>query len=385
MRNALLAAIGLALLSTTGAVLLFPKTVGKKVGMPAPKHQQGPLPAAKHPVSTQKVLGSHGFLPKNGGIAPGKPASSPEWAEGMFKDGLCKDFGVVPFGTQLSHRFEITNIYPAPMAITGLRLSCGCVRATPGERNLQPGASTTIDVTMDTRQFTGPRTESVRVAVGPNPVSTCVLKVSVVSQTDVVFNPDKIAFGTVARGQARTETIDVEYNGTRDWKIEEVVVAERLPLKAALGELVRRPGKVAYQLKVTLMDNAPAGVIRDFVYLKTNQINAPPVPVLVAATVQAPLSVSPSVLSLNTVTRGQALTRHVLVRATKPFRVTHVEGLGDGLTLGFELAQAAATMQRVVFRCAFTTTGDFKKEVKIKTDLPLPPVTVTIQGTVARG
>jgi len=199
----------------------------------------------------------------------------------------------------------------------------------------------------------------------------------------VVFNPEQIAFA-VAIGEASTKSIDVEYNGTRDWKIEEVVVAKALALEATLSELVRRRGKVGYRLEVTLKDNAPAGIVRDYLYLKTTQQGVPPVPVPVAATVQAPLTVAPGVLSLGTVRAGQTLTRRARVTATKPFRVTAVEGLGDGITLDVELPNAAtARMQTVTFRCVFRAGGAFKKEVKIKTDLPEPPVTLTIEGTVS--
>ena len=86
----------------------------------------------------------------------------------MFS-GLSRGLWRVPFGTQLLHRFEITNIYAAPVEITGLRVGCCCVTATPGKRILQPGESTTINVALDTRQFTGPNTQTVRVGVGPNP------------------------------------------------------------------------------------------------------------------------------------------------------------------------------------------------------------------------
>ena len=111
---------------------------------------------------------------------------------------------------------------------------------------------------------------------------------SAVSQTDVVFKPDRVSFGTVACGQASVQSMDVEYNGALDWKIEEVIVAKELPFEVTLSELVRRPGKVGYRLTVALKDDARSGKIRDYIYLKTNQIDAPPVPVLVTATVQAP-------------------------------------------------------------------------------------------------
>ncbi len=222
----------------------------------------------------------------------------------MFTAGLAKDFGEVPFGTQLLHRFEITNIYAEPVQITGLRTSCGCVTATPEQRLLEPGECTTINVAFDTREFTGPNTQTVKVAIGPNPQSRCKITVSAVSQTDVVFKPDRVNFGTVAGGQTPVETIDVEYHGALDWKIEEAIVGEELPFEVTWSELVRRPGKVGYRLTVALKDQAgrapcthgrlaDRGRIRDYIYLKTNQKDVPPVPVLVMAAVQAPGQPSP--------------------------------------------------------------------------------------------
>ncbi len=249
--------------------------------------------------------GEQGAESRESEHAPRSPLPAPsgtakvdeERAERMFTSGLVKDFGAVPFGTRLLHRFAITNIYAEPVQITGLRVSCGCVTATPGKRLLEPGDSTTIDVAFDTREFTGPNTQTVKVAIGPNPQSRCKLTVSAVSQTDVVFKPDRVNFGTVARGQTPVESIDVEYHGALDWRIEEAIVAKELPFEVTWSELVRRPGKVGYRLTVALKDNdgrlAGCGRIRDYVYLKTNQKDVPPVPVLVMASVQSPGQPSP--------------------------------------------------------------------------------------------
>src|SRR5436305_13958242 len=83
------------------------------------------------------------------------PASAQGWAEKMFKDGLTHDFGSVPRGAQLFHRFTITNIYAVRMEITNISSGCGCVTATAAKRVLEPRESTTIDVSMDARRFTG--------------------------------------------------------------------------------------------------------------------------------------------------------------------------------------------------------------------------------------
>ena len=71
------------------------------------------------------------------------------WAEKMFPDGVAHDFGVVPHGAQLFHRFNITNIYAVRMEITSITPGCGCITATAGKRVLEPNEKTTLDVGMD--------------------------------------------------------------------------------------------------------------------------------------------------------------------------------------------------------------------------------------------
>ena len=291
MRKAMLATILFAFfVGMASTAALLPEVLSKCGCVVPPEQQDVALARAKDAVSPQGASNGSGSLPGTRAIADETTAPAPEWAERMFPTGLNKDFGEVPFGTKLVHRFEVTNIYAAPVEITGLRVGCGCVTASSGKRVIQPGESTTIDVTMDTRQFTGPDTQTVRVGFGPDPRSRCVLKVSAVSQTDLVFKPDRVGFGTVAHGHGSVQSIDVASHGALDWKIEEVIVAKELPFTAKLHELPHRApsgsGKVGYRLTVTLKDDAPPGRIRDYIYLRTNQTGIPPAPVLVTATVK---------------------------------------------------------------------------------------------------
>src|SRR5438128_2621834 len=67
--------------------------------------------------------------------------SQPNWATKLFpefKDGqLAKDFGNVPHGTLLQHRFKLHNIYAVPLKIT-TRVGCSCLTATPSVEVIQP-------------------------------------------------------------------------------------------------------------------------------------------------------------------------------------------------------------------------------------------------------
>src|SRR5581483_7978488 len=78
------------------------------------------------------------------------------WADKMFQEGTVHDFGNVPRGTQLFHRFKVTNIYAVRLDIVQVRTSCGCVTATPTKRTLESREEAYVDVIMDARKFTGP-------------------------------------------------------------------------------------------------------------------------------------------------------------------------------------------------------------------------------------
>jgi hypothetical protein len=309
-------------------------------------------------------------------------ASAQAWAEKMFKDGLSHDFGSVPRGAQLAHRFTITNIYAVRMEITSVKSGCGCVTATAAKRVLEPRESTTIDVNMDARRFTGAKTVAITISVGPDYISSAQLRVSANSRADIVFNPGQVSFGTVTRGQAVSQTSDVEYAGVLDWQVTEAS-AKDLPLEASVSQLYRRPGQVGYRVKVTLKADAAAGTIRGDLFLKTNDPASPLLPVLVEATVQSNLTVAPAAVTLGTVKVGDTLTRKVVVRGNKPFRVLQVDGLAEGIALDPPPSNTPSKVQLVTFKCQFTKAGDFKHTVKIKTDLQETPVTVTIEGSAA--
>jgi hypothetical protein len=305
------------------------------------------------------------------------------WAAKMFKkDGTTHDFGNVPRGTQLFHRFTITNIYAVRMEITDIHVGCNCVTATASKRVLEPHETATIDVNMDAKRFTGEKTVVVKVTVGPEFVSTAELKVTANSRTDIVFNPSQIAFGNVTAGQTPDQTIEIEYAGQLAFKISEVV-AKDMPLDATVEESYRRQGQVGYKIKVALKPTVPPGLFKEEIYLKTNDPSSPLVPVLVEANVQPAVSLSASAFNLGAVKVGETVTRRVVVKGNKPFKILAVDGTGDGVA-AVELPKDAAAQQVVSFKCQFAKDGEFKRELKIKTDLQEAPLVVTIEGSATK-
>jgi hypothetical protein len=297
----------------------------------------------------------------------------------MFKGVTSHDFGSVPRGAQLHHRFAMSNIWAVPVEITNVRTSCGCVTVTPSSKTLQPRESGYIDVVMDAHKFTGYKSVSVYLTLGPQYVSTATLRVEANSRADVVFNPGQINFGVVQRGQTAQQVIDVEYAGVLDWRVRDDIDKSGAPVDVSIKEMYRQPGRVGYRITTTLHADAPPGLLKHEMFLKTNDPASPLVPVHVEAMVQASLTVKPNPLRLEDVKVGETVTRRVNVFGSKPFKIIAVEGLGDGLHA--EIPPNPATVQTIAISWEISKPGEAKREIKIRTDLPdQPPVLVTIEA-----
>jgi hypothetical protein len=311
-------------------------------------------------------------------------ASAQGWAEKMFTGGLTHDFGTVPRGAQMKHRFTITNIYAVRMEITKITSGCGCLTATAAKRVLEPRESTTLEVHMDGRRFAGPKTVGVRVTVGPAYSSSAELRISATSRADIVFNPGEVSFGTVTRGATPTQAIDVEYAGALNFQVTEVI-ARGVPYTVAMKESYRRPGQAGYRLQVTLKADAPLGALKHEVYLKTNDPASPMVPVLIEANVQSAVTALPAALALGTVKADTAHTRRVVVRGQKAFRITAVEGAGDGIEVTSPVPTPNdSDAHFLTLKCQFDKPGPFRRELKVKTTAQDAPVTVVVEGNATK-
>jgi Protein of unknown function (DUF1573) len=306
---------------------------------------------------------------------------APTWHwDQFFKNGMTHDFGSVPRGTQLFYKFKMKNIYAVPLVVDA-RVGCHCVTVTPTSQVLQPRQEATLDVSMDTSKLAGHKSVNIYIDVGPQFVSHTTLTVSCISRTDVVVNPGQIGFGVVPAGQGTApQTIDVEYAGVLDWRITEVVKHDA-PIELTYRELYRRPGQVGYQVAVALKPDAAAGPLKHELFLKTNDPASPLVPILVEANIQASLNVAPNIVHMGNLRVGESATKLVIVKASKPFHITAVEGQGDGVVAELPPTPAQVQVLRVKFQPG--KPGEVRRQLRIKTDLDRESTaSVMVDGTV---
>jgi hypothetical protein len=239
------------------------------------------------------------------------------------------DFGTVARGADTVHRFAAKNIYKQDIELVSVRSSCGCTSPTIEKKVLKTGDVGYVTATFNTRTFTGLHGATLTVSVrwydrGNWRRGETQLRVDGNIRGDVVFKPGAVSFANVEQGKVSEQIVEVSYNGRSDWKVTDVRGVSG-DLEVELTQKRRGGGRVAYDLLVRLKNSAPAGYFNDQLVLVTNDEQYPRIPMHVAGRVMPGISVAPETVLLGTVPRGGQVTKKVLVRGKKPFRILSVQ------------------------------------------------------------
>jgi Protein of unknown function (DUF1573) len=255
------------------------------------------------------------------------PCMAEAWVDKMFNEQEF-DFGTVARGADTVHRFEVKNIYKEDVNLVSVRSSCGCTSPTLEHKTLKTGEVGYVVASFNTRTFTGPHGATLTVDVewddhGARRQGEAQLQVHGNIRGDLVFDPGSVHFENVDQGQAAEQLVRVTYAGNSGWKITDVRGTSR-SFEVELTETQRTPDRVAYELLVRLKDKAPAGYFNDPLILVTNDSQNQRIPLDVSGRVIPEISVAPEPLLLGEVRHGEQISKKVVVRGKKPFRIVSV-------------------------------------------------------------
>ncbi len=319
------------------------------------------------------------------GVASSAMGANPaSWPDSLFAERQ-HDFGPVPRGAKVRHKFVLANNTGIPITILNLRVSCGCTSGTASDSVIPPGKTGFVEAQMDTRNFVGRKATTLYVSVhNGTQESEISLGVASTILSDIVLNPGGIEFGTIVQGQSPTLSLTIDRVGQPDWRVVRMVSASKV-LNATLAETQRAGGSVSYRLDVSLKPGTPSGTVRDEIQFLTNDGESKGFPILVTAQIRGELTATPNVLALAAPTSAAPVTGRYIVRAPKPFKVVSIEGAGDGLTATIDNQESKPIH---VVTLTVKTEGDAPisgptRTLKILTDLPgegPAVVTATLQG-----
>lgn len=106
-------------------------------------------------------------------------------------------FGERDAAEVVSNRFVLSNAGDAPLIIGAVRTSCGCTRAEPECRLLQPGEETGLDVRLALRGLQGLQRKSLTVESNDPDTPNLTLWLEGESRSAVLLEPPSYSFGRV--------------------------------------------------------------------------------------------------------------------------------------------------------------------------------------------
>ena len=299
-------------------------------------------------------------------------AAAQSWVDTVLPERSF-DFGTVARGSKVRHTFLLVNRLDQEVRIATWKTKCGCTEVRVGAQVIPPGMQTTVEAVIDTSKFVGFKPSGLTL-VFQSPSSVEVdLNVSCFIRGDITLNPGLVDFGVVPRSGPNpkpTMTLNLTYSGGNpNWGITRIQTRSG-GVSVRSQEQGRSPGgQVQYSLTTTLDPSSLNGFVKDEITLFTNDPAGPTIPISVVANVQSAVTVSPSPLVLGPIKAGQVVTKTLLVRSARPFKVTSVKPNREEMstTPGDDTTKPIHTVS-LSFK-APSQPGPFNTVVEIATDL----------------
>jgi len=296
------------------------------------------------------------------------PALAQEWATKMFKT-TSHDFGSVARAAKAEFEFVLENIYLEDVHIAAVRSSCGCTAASIKNPSLKTYEKGAILAHFNTDRFLGSKGATLTVTFDKPFYAEVQLQVSGYIRSDVVFSPGEVDFGSVDQGTPVEKSVAISYAGRDDWQITEVQ-SPSPHISAKVVETGRGGGQVSYNLVVKMDEKTPPGEVSDRLLLVTNDAYSTQITVDMGGVVKSGIVVSPASLFLGVVQPGQKVTKQLVVKGNKPFRIVGVDC--DDKRFKFDTpsdSSPKAIHLIPVTYVAGSEPGQVSKTIRIETDL----------------
>ncbi|MEX2169529.1 MAG: DUF1573 domain-containing protein [Pirellulales bacterium] len=295
---------------------------------------------------------------------------SEPWAPKMFET-RDHDFGTVARGSDTVFKFPVKNIWKEEVHLASVRSSCGCTDPSIENPNLKSHETGYIVAKFNTRTFTGLHSATLTVIIDKPFPTQVQLRVHGNIRGDVVFQPGSVEFGKIDQGSENEKKVSVTYAGRADWKITDVVAPSdsSSQFEVELTETGRQAGRVAYDLLVRLKPTAPAGYLNEQLVIVTNDGNKLRIPLDVQGQIVPELAVSPENLVLGDVPTGQTVSKKLIVRGKKPFKITDINCADQQFTFTNDSTESKAMHIVEVVFVAKSEPSKLKLPIHISTDL----------------
>ena len=275
-----------------------------------------------------------------------------------------KDFGTVPFGAAQVHQFKITNTSKQVVRIASARVSCGCTTASIPVNTLNPGDSTYLTASMDTKRFVGHKEVIIYVTFA-NPAEEVTLSVKANRNDNFSKTAELITMAQARKGGVSAGSMQVTMRNDPNFTLNASTNTDFVVATAKL--LKRERFEVVYEVATELKPGLDVGTWTTDVMLSSNNASVGSFNIPVTVEIVAPITATPAQVQFPSVKVGDSKELVVVVKGDKPFKIVEVKG-GDGLIKA--VADGTMSKQAHIVRLVFkpSEAGENIKNIVVLTD-----------------
>ncbi len=216
-------------------------------------------------------------------LAPDGGLSGATKARAVFR-ATAHDFGKVKQGEVLTHEFEFRNDGTDTLVVERVETTCGCTAALVSEKEIKPGKTGKIKVSMDTHSYAGRMTRYVYLVSNDTDDSRRELSVSadieVPPQPKIELDRYNIDLGLSLEGEAPSAKVVIRNVGELELQVE--MAHEQVKFfgggKPLVFPVVIPAGK-SFEVEFRFPPQTQIGSLRDYVIVRSNDTyrSAPPI------------------------------------------------------------------------------------------------------------
>ncbi len=286
------------------------------------------------------------------------------------------DFGEVAQGRKIFHEFVVANKGTANLSITALQPSCGCMIAQLTLNIVPPGKTTTITMTFDSVQFTGPIHKTLDIV--SNDPATPALRLDITGSITAHYQvtPDSIDFQRVHWKSGYETRIVVHGLNGHEPVIASATFDTDVPFDVSYGKKSDSDDDII-SLKLKPASKPRPIVARLIIEFQDSEMSRLLVPV--TGVIMGDISYFPPLIFFGNIRASDPISRTVMLRIENPdVKIISVKSVPPILTTTFANSpnDAHVTEVRIAFKdtvkpgpimgsIVIMTTSDQAKTIKI--------------------
>lgn len=251
------------------------------------------------------------------------PCAAQDWAKKMFTE-FDHDFGIVAQGKNPVFKFKITNHYEETIRIQGVTSSCGCTTATLSKTELGKLEEGELICRFNSNVGLGFKQATITVRFAEPFVGEVQVAVRGTIRNDVLVEPAQLDFGSFSPEKSPRIATSLTQFANVNWRIKDV--RSLYPhVGVTLNQRYRGRDKVIYDLTASIKPSATPGRIQsELVVIATDGRTDSQIRIPITGKISSPLTINPDILTLTGVKQGAEVTRRIILKADREFKLLDV-------------------------------------------------------------